>query len=79
MTRDGIVHLDGWSSKIFSSFGGFVHFDFYPLDLLSYGAFVLSYGAIVHFGFLCPTLWTHDENVDRPRLYHVITWPEMGS
>ena len=72
ITRDLIVHLDGWSSKIFSSFGGFVSLDFYPLGLLSYGAFV-------HFGFLCPTLWTHDENVDRPHLYHVITWPEMGS
>ena len=44
MTRNGIVHLDGWSSKIFSSFGGFVRLDFYPLGLLSYGAFV-------HFGF----------------------------
>ena len=44
MTRNGFVHLDGWSSKIFSSFGGFVRLDFYPLGLLSYGAFV-------HFGF----------------------------
>ena len=44
MTRNGIVHLDGWSSKIFASFGGFVRLDFYPLGLLSYGAFV-------NFGF----------------------------
>ena len=40
----GIVHLDCWSIKIFSLFGGFVRFDFYPLDLLSYPAFI-------HFGF----------------------------
>ena len=144
MTRDGIVHLDGWSSKIFSSFGGFVRLDFYPLGLLSYGAFVqfffslsahvtawrecwsstpvscdhMTRDGIVHldgwsrkyfhllgvlsahygfsllifilwiycnmvllsnFSFLCPPTWPHDENVDRPHLYHVITWPEMGS
>ena len=29
--------------------------------------------------FLCLPTWPHDENVDRPQLYHVITWPEMGS
>ena len=40
MTRNVIVHLDGWSRKIFASFGGFVHLDFYPLRLLSYGAFI---------------------------------------
>ena len=34
------VHLHCWSIKIFSLFGGFVHFEFYPLGLLSYGAFV---------------------------------------
>ena len=73
MTRDVIVHLDGWSSKIFSSFGGFVRLDFFlvwgccPMVLLSI------------LGFLCPPTWPHDENVDRPHLYHVITWPEMGS
>ena len=27
------------------------------------------------FAFLCPPTWSHDENVDRPHLYHVI----MGS
>ena len=139
MTRDGIVHLNGWSSKIFSSFGGFVRLDFYALGLLSYGAFVhygfslsahvtawrecwssapvscdhITRDLIVHldgwnskifssFGGFCPpwflsfgavVLWCfcpfwlfsvhphdrHDENVDRPHLYHVITWPEMGS
>ena len=138
ITRDLIVHLDGWSSKIFSSFGGFVHLDFYPLGLLSYGAFVhfgsslsthmtdmmrmlivhtcivitwpemgsytLMVGVVKYFHllgvlsalifklwgccpmvllsilvFLCPPTWPHDENVDRPHLYHVITWPEMGS
>ena len=40
----GIVHIDCWSIKIFSHLWGFVHFDFYPLGLSSYGAFV-------HFGF----------------------------
>ena len=29
--------------------------------------------------FLCKTTWSHDENVDFPHLYHVITWTEMGS
>ena len=139
MTRNDIVHLDGWSRKIFSSFGGFVRLDFYPLGLLSYGAFVhfgfslsahlsawrecllstsvscdhmnrngvvqldgLSRKIFVIFwvllsalvfilwgccpmvllfilAFLCPPTWPHDENVDCPHLYHVITWPEMVS
>ena len=138
MTRNEIVHLDGWSIKIFSSSGGFVRLDFYPLGLLSYGAFVhfgftlsthvtawwecwlstpvscdhMTRNGIVHldgwsikifasfgglsalifiiFGccpmvllfilaLLCPPTWPHDENVDCPHLYHVITWPEMGS
>ena len=35
-----IVHLDCYSIKIFSLFGGFVRLEFYPLLLLSYGAFV---------------------------------------
>ena len=51
----GIVHLDCWSIKIFSLFGGFVRFDIYPLDLL-------SYGALVHFGFSLSA--------------HVIAWRE---
>ena len=72
MTRNGVMHLDGWSRKIFSSFGGFVNIDFYLLGLLSYGAFL-------HFGFSLSTNVPHDENVDCPHLYHVITWPEMGS
>ena len=73
MTRDGIVHLDGWSSKIFSSFGGFVR-----LNFLSFGAIVIWCFCPI-FPFLCPPTWLHDENVDRPHLYHVIIWPEMGS
>ena len=36
----GIVHLDCWSIKILSLLWDFVHFEFYPLGLLSYGAFV---------------------------------------
>ena len=36
----GIVHLDCWSIKIFSLLNGFVRFEFYPLGLLSCGAFV---------------------------------------
>ena len=35
-----IVHLDCWSIKIFSHFGGFVRFDSDCLVLSSYGAFV---------------------------------------
>ena len=40
----GSYTLIVWILKYFFSFGGFVRFDFYPLGLLSYGAFV-------HFGF----------------------------
>ena len=29
--------------------------------------------------FFCLPTWLHDENVDCPHLYHVITWTEMGS
>ena len=64
----GVVHLDCWNIEIFSLWGGFVRFEFYPLRLLSYGAFV-------HFAFLCPPMWSLDENVGCPPLYHVI----MGS
>ena len=53
--------------KYFLIFGGFVRFDSDPLVLSSYGAFV-------HFCFLCPPMWSHDENVDYPHLYHVIIW-----
>ena len=42
--RWDIVHLDVFSSKIFSCILGFVRLAFYPLRLLSYGAFV-------HFSF----------------------------
>ena len=65
----GIVHLDYYSIKIFSHFGGFPplwfwsFFDFHPVVLLSI------------FAFLCPPTWLHNENVDCPHLYHVI----MGS
>ena len=74
MTRNGFMHLDDWSSKIFVSFGIFVRLDFYPLGLLSYGAFV-------HFGFSLSAqsvrmTWPHDENVGLSTpWYHVITWP----
>ena len=44
-----IVHLDCWSIKIFSLFGGFACFEFYPLGFLSYAVFV-------HF---CFSLSTH--------------------
>ena len=125
----GIVHLNCLSIKIFSNFGGFVHFDSDPLGLSSYGAFVhfcfslsahviawrecwlstpvsgdhgfvhldcFSIKIFFHFGgfcplwfwsffgfrpvvllsilaFLCPHTWLHDENVDCPHLYQVIT------
>ena len=32
----------------------------------------MSCGAFVHFAFLCPPTWSHDENVGCPPLYHVI-------
>ena len=65
----GILHLDCWSLKIFSHFGGvlsaliLILWGFCPVVLLS----ILA--------FLCASMWWHDENVDCPDLYHVI----MGS
>ena len=62
----GIVHLDCWSIKIFSHFGGvlsaliLILWGFRPMVLLSI------------FAFLCPPMWSHDENVDCPHMYHVI-------
>ena len=44
MSRNGIVHLDCWSIRIFSLLGIFVRFDLYPLGFLPNGAYV-------HFGF----------------------------
>ena len=44
MNRNGIVHLDCWSIKIFLGFWGFCLLWFLSLGLLSYGAFV-------HWGF----------------------------
>ena len=64
----GILHRDCWSIKIFYLGGGFVCFEFYPLGLLSYGAFV-------HFCFCLSAHMIAWENVDFPPLYHVI----MGS
>ena len=45
MKRNGIVHLDSSSIEIFSGFGAFVHFDFYPwgfclMRLLTTGDFL---------------------------------------
>ena len=65
----GIVHLDCWSIKIFSHFLGvlsaliLILWGFRPMVLLSIST------------FLCMPMWSHDENVDYPHLYHVI----MGS
>ena len=72
INRNGIVHLDCWSIKIFPLLGVlsaliFIIRGFCPMVLLS----ILA--------FLCPPTWSHDENVDCPHLYHVITWREMGS
>ena len=69
MNRNGIVHLDCWSIKIFSllvvlSALIFILCSFCPMVLLS----ILA--------FLCPPTWSHDENVDCPHLYHVITCSE---
>ena len=72
MNRNGIVHLDYWSIKIFSLLGVlsaliFILWGLCPMVLLSIVA------------FLCPPTWSHDENVDCLHLYHLITWTEMGS
>ena len=72
MNRNGIVHLDCWSIKIFSLLGVlsaliFILWFFCPIVLLS----ILA--------FLCPPTWSHDDNFDCPHLYHVITWTEMLS
>ena len=65
----GFVHLDCWSIKIFSHFGGFS-----LLWLWSFFGF-RSVVLLSIFAFLCPPTRLHDENVDYPHLYHVI----MGS
>ena len=65
----GIVHLDCWSLKIFSHFGGFClpwFWSFWAFVLWRFSPFLL---------FFCAATWWHDENVDYPHLYHVI----MGS
>ena len=72
MNRNGIIQIDCWSIKIFPLFGVlsaliFILWGFCPMVLLSISA------------FLCLPTWSHDENVDCPHLYHVITWTEMGS
>ena len=48
MNRNGIVHLDLWSIKIFSGFVGLLFALILSLGLLSYGVFV-------HWAFLCLT------------------------
>ena len=66
----GIVHLDFWSLKIFSYFGGFCLLWFWSFWFFRPISLLLSI-----FAFLCPPMWSHDENVDCPHLYRVI----MGS
>ena len=65
----GTVHLDCWSIKIFSLFGGFC-----PLWVLSF-YFICPMALLSIFAFRYPPTWSDDENVDCPPLYHVI----MGS
>ena len=72
MNRNGIVHLDCWSIKIFSLLGVlsaliFILWGFCPMVFLS----ILA--------FFCPPIWSHDENIDCLHLYHVITWTEVAS
>ena len=64
----GIAHLDCFSIKIFSHFWLFC-----PLWFLSFGAFVL-WCFCPFLLFSVPPTWSHDENVYRPHLYHVIIW-----
>ena len=74
MTRNGIVHLDCYRTKILPLLGGFVRFDFYPLGLLSYGAFV-------HWGFsLCAHVmlivhtWCDRDHMTRNLIVHLDCW-----
>ena len=72
MTRNGIIHLDCWSIKIFSLLG-----------VLSAFIFIL-WGFVLwcfcpFLSYFCPPMGSHDKNVDCPHLYHVITWTEMWS
>ena len=64
----GILHLDCWSLKIFSHFGGFC-----PPWSWSFGAFC-PVVLLSILAFLCASMWWHDENVDCPDLFHVIIW-----
>ena len=72
MNRNGIIHLECWSIRIFSLLGilsafNFILWGFCPIMLLS----ILA--------FLYLPKWSHEENVICPHLYNVITWTEMGS
>ena len=73
MTRNAIVDHDVWSSEIFASFFWFLS----TLIFIFWGCCPMVLLSIL--AFLCPPTWPHDENVDCPHLYHVITWPEMVS
>ena len=62
----GIVHLDCWSIKIFSLLEFFVHFEFYPLGLLSY---------IWHlFPFLLFSVRSHDRMTRMFSVHPCIMW-----
>ena len=71
MNRNGIVQFNCWSIKLFSvllllSTLIFILWGFCPMMLLCIWALV------------CPLTWSHEQNVDCPNLYRVITWTEMG-
>ena len=65
MTRNGIGHLDCWCTKRLPLFGAFVRFDFYPLGLLSYGAFLhCGFSLCAHVILIVHTCitWSHVRN-----------------
>ena len=65
MTRNGIGHLDCWCTKRLPLFGAFVCFDFHPLGLLSYGAFLhCGFSLCAHVILIVQTCitWSHVRN-----------------
>ena len=83
MIRNGIVHLDCWRTKILPLLGVFFRFDFYPLGLLSYGAFVhWGFSLCAHVMLIVHTCCHHD-HMTRNGIVHLDCWctiilPRLG-
>ena len=74
MTKNGILHLDCWCTKILPLLGAFVCFDFYPLGLLSYGVFIhWGFSLCVHVMLIVHTCCDRD-HMTRKGIVHLDNW-----